>query len=80
MDQQTVRKTYKYKLTPAPQQEQLLDRTLMLCRHVYNAARGERQEAWRMCGVSVTEARPESPVIHGGDEWPRLDEHLFSRR
>jgi putative transposase len=25
----------------------------MLCRHVYNAALGERREAWRMCGVSV---------------------------
>jgi putative transposase len=76
MDQQTVRKTYKYKLTPAPQQEQLLDRTLMLCRHVYNAARGERQEAWRMRGVSVTcyqqkaelpgvkEAMPEYSEVH----------------
>jgi putative transposase len=54
---QTVHKTYKtyqYKLTPAPQQEQLLDRTLLLCRHVYNAAIGERQAAWRMRGVSVT--------------------------
>ena len=76
MDQQTVRKTYKYKLTPAPQQEQLLDRTLMLCRHVYNAARGERQEAWRMRGRAVTssqqtaelpgrkEAMPEDGEVH----------------
>jgi putative transposase len=32
----------------------LLERTVMLCRHVYNAAIGERREAWRMCGVSVT--------------------------
>ena len=27
---------------------------LMLCRHVYNAAIGERREAWRMRGVTVT--------------------------
>jgi putative transposase len=27
---------------------------LRLCRHVYNAAVGERREAWRMRGVSVT--------------------------
>jgi putative transposase len=53
MEQQTVRKAYKYKLKPAPQQAQILDRTLMLCRHVYNAAIGERQDAWRMRGVSV---------------------------
>src|SRR5260221_12664287 len=51
---QTVRKTFKYKLKPTLTQACLLDRTLMLCRHVYNAAVGERREAWRMCGVSVT--------------------------
>jgi putative transposase len=54
MKQQRVRKTYKYRLKPTPEQKQALERTLMLCRHVYNAAIGERREAWRMCGVSVT--------------------------
>ena len=58
MEQQRGRKTYKYKLKVTPEQERLLDRTLMLCRHVYNAARGEaargeRREAWQKCGVSV---------------------------
>jgi putative transposase len=54
MEQQTVRKTYKYKLKPGPEQERALERTLMLCRHVYNAAVEERREAWRQRGVSVT--------------------------
>ena len=45
MEQRTVSKTYNYKLKPTPVQEWLLDRTLMLCRHVYNAALGERREA-----------------------------------
>jgi putative transposase len=45
MEQQTVRKTYKYKVKPTPEQELMLERTVMLCRHVYNAAVGERQEA-----------------------------------
>ena len=54
MEQQSIRKTYKYKLKPSPEQERMLDRALMLCRHVYNAAIGERREAWRMRGVSVT--------------------------
>src|SRR6476469_1298812 len=54
MEQQTLRKTYKYKLKPTPEQERALDRALMLCRHVYNAAIGERREAWRMRGVSVS--------------------------
>ncbi|HET8909599.1 MAG TPA: transposase [Ktedonobacterales bacterium] len=50
----TTRKSYQYKLKPTPQQTQMLDRTLMLCRHVYNAAISERREAWRMRGVSLT--------------------------
>ena len=54
MEQQHVHKTYQYKLKPTPDQERVLERTLMLCRHVYNAAIGERREAWRMCGVSVS--------------------------
>jgi putative transposase len=54
MEQQSVRKTFKYKLNPTPEQERLLQRALTLCRHVYNAAIGERREAWRLCGVSVT--------------------------
>jgi putative transposase len=54
MEQQSIHKTYSYKLTPTPQQERMLERTLMLCRPIYNAAIGERREAWRMRGVSVT--------------------------
>jgi putative transposase len=50
----TVRKTYQYKLEPTPEQERTLDRTRMRCRHVYNAAIGERREAWRMRSISVT--------------------------
>jgi hypothetical protein len=54
MEQQSVHKMYKYKLKPTPEQERILGRVLMLCGHVYNAAIGERREAWRMCGVSVS--------------------------
>jgi transposase len=39
MEQQRVRKTYKYRLKPTPEQERALERTLMLCRHIYNAAK-----------------------------------------
>jgi hypothetical protein len=38
MATQGVCKTEKYNLKPTPQQERELDRTLMLCRHIYNAA------------------------------------------
>src|SRR5262245_61910331 len=54
MEQQSVRKTYKYKLKPTPEQERALERTLMLCRHIYDAAVEERREAWRLRGISVT--------------------------
>src|SRR5215472_10217312 len=65
MEQQGVRKTYKYKLKPTPEQERLLARTVRLCRHVYNAAVGERREAWRMRGISVTyfQQKAELPEI-----------------
>jgi putative transposase len=53
MDEQTIRKTYKFKLRPTPEQERMLDRTLMLCRHIYNAAVSERREAWQKCRVTV---------------------------
>jgi putative transposase len=54
MEQQTVRKTFKYKLYPTPNQEWEFERALMLCRHIYNAAIGERREAWQKCNVSIT--------------------------
>src|SRR5262245_54827113 len=54
MFQQSIRKTFKYKTKPTPEQGWGLERTLMLCRHVYNAAISERREAWRLRGVSVT--------------------------
>jgi putative transposase len=58
-------KTFTYKLHPTPEQERLFDRTLMRCRHVYNAAIGERREAWRMRTVSITyyQQKAELPEI-----------------
>jgi putative transposase len=53
MNNLPVRKTFKHKLNPSIQQERVLDRTLMLCRHVDNAAIAERREAWQKCGVSI---------------------------
>jgi hypothetical protein len=65
MAEQTVRKTYKYKLKPTPKQEWELERVLMLCRYVYNAAVEERREAWRMRGVflSYYQQKAELPDI-----------------
>ena len=76
METQSIRKTFKYKVKPAPEQERMFEHTLMLCRHVYNAAVEERREAWQKCGVSVNyyqqkaelpgikEAMPEYAGVH----------------
>jgi putative transposase len=54
MDEQTVRKAYKYKLKPTPEQERELERVLWLCRALYNTALEERITAYRRCGVTLT--------------------------
>jgi len=54
MEQQAVRKTFKYKRRPTPAQERALAFVLRRCRELHNAALEERREAWRRCGVSVT--------------------------
>jgi putative transposase len=56
MGEQTVRKTYKYKLKPTSEQERAMAFVLRRCRELYNAALEERRDAWQKCGVNVTEA------------------------
>lgn len=41
-----VRKTFTYQLAPTPDQERALDRTRMLCRHVYHCALEQRKSWW----------------------------------
>src|SRR6516162_4707609 len=88
MDEQTVRKTYKYKLQPTAEQAGAMAFVLRRCRELYNAGLQERREAWQKCGVSVTaseqsaqlpaikEVRPEYRDIHSQvlqDVLTRLD-------
>jgi putative transposase len=46
MEQQSARKTYKYKLKPTPDQEQGLETVLSRCRTLYNAALEQRRTWW----------------------------------
>jgi hypothetical protein len=48
MDQETARKTFKYKLTPTAERElaRVLARELGLCRHLYNMALEQRIVAY----------------------------------
>jgi putative transposase len=53
MDQQSVRKTFKYKLLPTSEQERTLATVLWRCRELYNAGLQERKAAWDKCGITV---------------------------
>jgi putative transposase len=45
MEVQRSRKTFEHKLKPTREQARGLERVLLLCRQVYNAAIGEGREA-----------------------------------
>lgn len=88
MEPLTVRKTFKYKLCPTPEQEQTLAFVVRRCRELYNAALQERRDAWQKCHTSVTcaqqstelpgikDVRPEYQDVHSQvlqDVLTRLD-------
>ena len=51
----TVRKTFKYKLNPTPEQAQVLEIVLRRCRTLYNGALEQRKTWWqRGQGISAT--------------------------
>src|SRR5690242_194813 len=55
MEQQNIRKTYKYRLEPTPQQERAMETVLSRCRALYNAALEQRKTWWeRGQGVGAT--------------------------
>jgi putative transposase len=54
MEQQRVRKTFKYRLMPTPEQERVLEHVLWRCRELYNAGLEERKLAWEKRHVSVS--------------------------
>jgi putative transposase len=51
---ESLRKTFKYKLKPTAQQKWELERVLMLCRRLYNTALEQRITLYRQRGVSLT--------------------------
>ncbi|HEX5546466.1 MAG TPA: transposase [Ktedonobacterales bacterium] len=59
---ESLRKTYKYKLNPTPEQERDLARVLGLCRALYNTALEQRITAWERCHVSVSRFEQEAEL------------------
>jgi Helix-turn-helix domain/Probable transposase len=54
MSETSLRKAYKYKLKPTPEQERVLAETLRRCRQLYNTALEQRITAYRRCGITLT--------------------------
>jgi putative transposase len=71
----TIHKTYKYKLTPTPEQQRTLEMVLWRCRTLYNVALEQRRMWWdRGQGISATyfQQKAELPVLKA--EFPELVE------
>jgi putative transposase len=49
-----LRKAYKYKLKPTPEQERQVAQVLWRCRTRYTTALEERITAYRRCGITLT--------------------------
>ncbi len=50
----TLRKTYKYKMKPTPDQERQLETIVWRCRTLYNTGLEQRITLWRQRGISVS--------------------------
>jgi putative transposase len=70
MEQQTVRKTFKEKLRPTPQQERVLDEILWRCRGLYNTALEQRITAYQRRHISITRYEQEAELKGIRAEFP----------
>jgi putative transposase len=59
---ESLRKTFKCKLKPTPQQERELERVLMHCRQLYNCALEQRITAWQRRCVSISRYEQEAEL------------------
>src|SRR5258706_13479773 len=59
---ESLRKSYKYKLKPTPEQERALELVLWRCRTLYNTALEQRITAWERCHVSVSRSQQEAEL------------------
>ncbi len=59
---ESVRKSYKYKLKPTPEQERALELVLWRCRTLYNTALEQRITAWERRHVSVSRYQQEAEL------------------
>ena len=62
MSDANVRKSYKYKLKPTPEQARQFELVLWRCRTLYNTALEERITAYRRCGVTLSRYQQEAEL------------------
>jgi len=62
MAETSLRKTYKYKLQPTPEQERELERVLWQCRRLYNTALEQRITLYRQRGISLSRYEQEAEL------------------
>ncbi len=77
---ESLRKTFKYKLKPTPEQERQLEGVLWQCRRLYNVALEQRITAWQRCRVSVSrfEQEAELKAIRAGfSEYAAIHSHVL---
>ena len=72
-----MERTYKFKLYPKRKQVEVLDRTLMLCRHLYNDALEERIMAYKMAGKTLNQYEQSRELVQVKTENPEYME-LYS--
>src|SRR5215831_20402364 len=70
MERQGLRRTYKYRLRPTPQQERELERVLGLCRGLYNVALEQRITAWQRRRASISRYEQEAELKDIRAEFP----------
>jgi putative transposase len=81
MVQQNVRKTYKYRLDPTPEQEKALEVTLWRCRTLYNVALQQRKLWWERgegVGASYYQQKAELPGLKAAcPEFSAIHAHVL---
>src|SRR5215469_14758272 len=66
----SVRKTYKEKLRPTPEQARAMDVVLWRCRTLYNVALEQRKTAWERCHLRVKRYAQEAELKDIREEYP----------
>ena len=66
--------TYQFRLYPTPEQEQKMNRTLALCRQLYNSAKEQREMAYKQQGKAIFYSMQQNELPKLKQECPEYKE------